>query len=156
MYSNPIVAIYVRQDGQEYLVQRYVEHPEFGYSMATGEPIRLARDVFVRDGSELVASLLSAYEHQHDLGVPSESRMSTEQRRKFYGMYTKVLIDQQNPHMVNFTVIEMDEEGNFGQGRDSATISIAVPFTRERFTEAIDAALRGTSSREAEKGDVPT
>lgn len=140
-YSLPKLTIYVPKQSGDYLVQRYMEHPEFGYSQGTGEPIPLDRDAFVKHGAELVGKLLSEYPSQKDLGVWSLGKACVADRRRFAREYSEVSVTLLPEKRLQFCLIDTDETGYLGRGRDEQAVTLPLPFTSEQFVQAVEAVM---------------
>lgn len=142
MYSTPNFTVYVPKRGGKYLIQRFMEHPEFGYSQATGEFIEMSRETMLNDCQEVVSRLLAEYLLQRDLGLPPEAKMSAAKKRQFHDGYFTVVVNLVAKDTLTLAPINMDEAGDSGLGCDDHAIMLSMPFTPQQFIEAIDAAAK--------------
>jgi hypothetical protein len=150
-YSSPILTVYVpKRAGREFLVQRYMEHPTFGYSQATGDVISLDEASMLRDGGILVARLLGEYSTQVDLGKSSIDSMPADVRRRFAHEYWEVIVSLQPSGYLKIYLIDVDDAGDSGSGRDDHAVLLAQPATGTQLLAALKTVVPGKG-----KGDIP-
>lgn len=145
-YSLPTFTVYVpRKAGEAFLVQRYMENAQFGFSQATGDPIELHESDLIERGGALAEQLLMEYPTQTGLGMSSLDRMPGPAKRRFVRAHFEVSIVLTPTGQVKVNVVDLDPSGDSGVGRDAEAELLSRPVDGARLL----AALRSVTEKAA-------
>lgn len=137
-YSFPKLTIYIPKQSGEYLLQRFRENPQIGYSEATGNPLRINRQTLEMEGADMVCNLLSEYPTRQDLGISSLDTMSASDTAQFSRDHWEVAVTLFPERRLKLCLIDPDETGRTGRGRDEHAIMLPVPCSSQDLVTALD------------------
>jgi len=141
-YSNPSAELYYMASDGEYLLQSYMENPEYGYSMATGKFVRITRDEMEAHGADIVLENLRAYRGREKREESSLEAMDGQACRRFYRGHKVVGVELVSDEELVMGPMEVDDEGA-GTGDPAREVKLSLPCTNAEFLAALDQVFDG-------------
>jgi len=136
----PTLELYYDAAAGQYLLQNYAEHPEFGYSVATGDFIHISADQMEMCGIEIVLDNLREYQERSAAETAALDKMSSQERRSFYRKYANCGLSLDSPNVLTIAPMELEDDGT-GLGDASREIHLDLPCTADAFVAALHRAM---------------
>lgn len=140
MYSIPKLELFYEETTGRYLIQNYMEHPEFGYSMATGDFICISTQEMSKCGAEIVLENLHAYQGRRESETSALEKMSIREKRTFYKQYFRFGLSLDSPSVLTISPMEIEADGS-GIGDRSREVRLNLPCTSDEFIAALSRAM---------------
>lgn len=134
--SFPTLSLYINRATGSAVIQRFREHPVFGFNVETGEFVSLG-DTLPRDCLTVISSILEAFDYEGDLGPSALQKMSEEERKMFLKNHVEIAISVLPDRQFKLCRMENEENGLSGRGRDHEAIVLPPDSHNEQFVEAI-------------------
>jgi len=138
--SIPKLELYYDATTGQYLLQNYMEHPEFGYSVATGDFIYISADEMEKRGIDVVLDNLHTYSERSERTTSALERMSSQEERSFYRRHSVCGLSLQSPNVLTISPMEVEDDGA-GQGDPSRRIHLNLPCPPDEFIAALNRAM---------------
>jgi len=138
--SIPNLELYFDATTKQYLLQNYAEHPEFGYSVATGDFIYISADEMEKRGIDIVLDNLREYLDRSAAETAALDKMNSQESCSFHRRYSCCGLSLDSPDVLTLAPMEVEDDGT-GLGDRARDIHLKLPCTPDEFIAALNRAM---------------